>query len=108
MSGGWSREWIECFHAKALKIVDVARHDYQIVHCGRSRDHRVLHEIVWSSMHETGPQTKCVGIHRQHVVSVGDPFKPSLDLGGLGRILLTRDLDTGLQLTNCHGGNMNI
>jgi len=54
-------------------------------------------------MHETRPAAKRSAIHRQYVVRLCDPLEPCLDLCGLGRIQIPRDLNTGLEFADGHG-----
>ena len=61
-------EWIEYLHVEVREIHDIAGYDDQAMPDGRGRDHRILVQRIGSAVHQSGPDTKTPGIHRQEVI----------------------------------------
>ena len=82
------------------------RDDGQIVNRCRGGDQRIHHQVVRLAMHQLGSDPKAGSIQREQVVEACAPADPGLDHVGLGRIALTGDLDSGLQLPERHGRHL--
>ncbi len=59
-------------------------------------------------MHQLCPDAERRSIHRQHVVRLGQKRQPALKLSRFFGILLTCDLDAGLNLADGHGREVKI
>lgn len=71
--------------------------------CRRS-DHRVLNQGVGFTVFETRPLPEGRGVHGQHTIAGDDSIEPVLKRLGLARIVLSRDLDPCLDLSDRDGG----
>ncbi len=78
------------------------------MHPRRSGDHRVFVQCLRPAVHQLRLEAKDTGVERDHVPGGGNLVRLGFDLRCLRRILLTRDLDTGLYLSQRDGGKMEI
>ncbi len=74
----------------------------------RGSDQRILDQVITAPVEELCPRPKDAGINGKNVPSLSDKIDPCLDLGGLARVLFTRDLHACLQLAKSDGREMQI
>jgi hypothetical protein len=59
-------------------------------------------------MHQASPGTERPRVHAQDVVGLSNLIQPAFDLSGLVLVLLSRNLDARLNLTDRYRGEMQI
>jgi len=108
LSGSLRCEGIQRLDRKDGEVTRVPRDDDQMVDDRRGSDQRILDQVITAPVEELCPSPKDAGINRKNVPSLRDEINPGLDLGGLARVLFTRDLHACLQLAKSDGREMQI
>jgi hypothetical protein len=98
-------ERIEHLDPEWREIAGVSGHDHVAVNEGGGGDQSVDEQVVGAPVGELAPKAKHSAVEGQDVPGPLYTVDPRLDLGGLLGVLLARDLDAGLELSQRDGGD---
>ena len=93
---------------EVVEVAGVAGDDGEAVDGGDGGDEGVLHEGVGLAVHESGPDSKGGGVHWQHVIARLHAVEPGFQLPRPVGVLLTGDLNAGLDLADGDGGQIEL
>ncbi len=101
-------KWIENLQSERIEVTDVSRCDRQAVHFRRGRDHGIFIERIGFPVHQSRPRPEGRRIHWQNVIGACNQFQPRFNFFGFAWVLLSRQLNTCLYLTEGHCGEVQL